>query len=341
MKKYLQMLLIFVLITTAAPMAVTYALSGKPIFPGEGTSENMKETPSDNSKSEISDKADGNDLFQSIEIYDCLADRLVRIGVEEYVAGVVYASMPASFGTEALKAQAIVIRTLVYYRSRHQICCDKHGTVLCTDGSCCLPYETYESSLGDVSQDAADTSYEAVMAAVAETAGLYLSYGEEPINALFHASSSGRTENSNAVLGEAILYLSSVTTPDESDLSVFTHDYLFTAKEFCRLTGLETNEADSRSWSIRSVTNESGRCETVLIEGIAFSGTRLMRLLGLASTHFDITVSEAGVEITSQGIGHGLGMSQYGACLMAKDGSRYEDILYHYYQNTVIVRADQ
>ena len=66
-----------------------------------------------------------------------------------------------------------------------------------------------------------------------------------------------------------------------------------------------------------------------------FKGTEVRSLLNLRSTDFDIEINES-IKITTKGYGHGVGMSQYGANEMAKNGSTYEEILKHYYNNIEI-----
>ena len=65
-----------------------------------------------------------------------------------------------------------------------------------------------------------------------------------------------------------------------------------------------------------------------------FSGTELRKLLGLRSTAFSVTATDAGITFETRGYGHRVGMSQYGADAMALDGSTYMEILAHYYPGT-------
>ena len=96
-----------------------------------------------------------------------------------------------------------------------------------------------------------------------------------------------------------------------------------------------TGEADS--WVGKTVRNDSGRVESVVIGGVKFSGTELRELFSLRSTAFTLDY-DGGFRFTVTGFGHGVGMSQYGANVMASQGADYRTILAHYYPGTELVR---
>ena len=81
---------------------------------------------------------------------------------------------------------------------------------------------------------------------------------------------------------------------------------------------------------------QSNRIKTITINNKLYNGTTVRNLLSLRSTDFTINILDDLVEITTNGYGHGVGMSQYGANHMANDNKTYKEILLHYYQNTEI-----
>ena len=74
----------------------------------------------------------------------------------------------------------------------------------------------------------------------------------------------------------------------------------------------------------------------IKINGIEYTGVKVRNLLNLRSADFTFTKNEIGIVFQTKGYGHGVGMSQYGANGMAKNGYNYEQILNHYYPGTVI-----
>ena len=94
--------------------------------------------------------------------------------------------------------------------------------------------------------------------------------------------------------------------------------------------------SSSKIESIDIDRSDTGRAKYVTINNQKFKGTKFRGLLGLRSTDIDIKVNDDYVYINTKGYGHGVGMSQYGANEMAKEGYNYEDILKYYYTGVEI-----
>lgn len=334
MKKYVQMMLVFVLCLAALPLAVPFMLEAADRLP---TSSDMQESNNNYSNSGgMQEQFDPSEVT-NITIYDVKTGKYVDLETEVYVTGALYSAMPASFGTEALKAQATVIRSLVYYRTATGTHCPLHGDALfCTDPGCCLGYTDYDNAASDVSQDVADFTYAEVKTAVEMTKGVYIAYGSMPAMALFHASSCGRTESMEAVTGEVIPYLISVDTPDESSLPGFETTLTLSPSELLERLGIPQGTEEI---NVQVIANESGRASGVSIAGTLISGRDFAESLSLPSTNVTIIPAGEKYAITSRGIGSGLGMSQYGASVLSSEGYTYYEILSHYYPGTVFKNA--
>ena len=94
------------------------------------------------------------------------------------------------------------------------------------------------------------------------------------------------------------------------------------------------------TWITDPVRNGSDRVETITIGGMTVEGTEVRRLYGLRSASFTAEATAETVRFHVTGYGHGVGMSQYGANVMAIRGSGYADILAHYYPGTTLIRAE-
>lgn len=249
---------------------------------------------------------------------------VLQIEMEEYIVGVVAAEMPASFNTEALKAQAVIARTYALKKiSRGEALTDTVST----------------QSYIDVSQMkikwGSDYSkyYNKIVNAVNSTKGEYLTYNGQYIEAVYHSTSNGYTEDSANVWGKSYPYLKSV----ESSWDKSASSYLkITNKEFdtvMKTLGIEYDENADITIISR---NESGRVSEVKIGDNTYSGVELRNLLGLRSADFDIEVKDGNMIIITRGYGHGVGLSQYGANGMAKAGYSYKQIINHYYSDVKI-----
>ena len=255
------------------------------------------------------------------------AGNLQQMDLREYLVGVVLAEMPASFESEALKAQAVVART--YTRKRMEG--GKHGqAAVCMDSGCCQGWRSGEDYLADGGKPSA---VEKVRAAVADTDGLVLRYEGRLIDATYFSCSGGVTEDAVAVWGQDVPYLKSVQSPGEEEAPRFSDTVTFSPGDFAGKLGLSA-AGDPGSWFGTVTYTAGGGVETMVIRGKRFSGTQLRSKLGLRSTAFSITVSKDKITVTTRGFGHRVGMSQYGAQAMAQEGHSFSEILAHYYTGT-------
>lgn len=257
--------------------------------------------------------------------------------MQEYLMGVVSAEMPASFAAEALKAQAVAARSYAIYCAQT----GKHGAAdVCTDPGCCQAWKDEAARQSGWGENYGDYAQK-IASAVAETEGQYLSYEGKAVFAAFHSSSAGATEDCGAVWNP-LPYLVSVRSP-ETVLDVPNYistlecapidfrDVLLSAYPEADFTG----EPDT--WIGPVVYDDSGRVESAELGGVRLRGTELRGLFSLRSTAFELRYSEGRFVFTVTGFGHGVGMSQYGAKVMAENGADYVEILAHYYTGTVLV----
>jgi len=246
------------------------------------------------------------------------------IGLEEYIIGVVAAEMPAAFNIEALKAQSIAART-------YALKSIQEGKTLTDDEK--------TQSYKDVNQlrvmwgNNFDTYYNKIKKAVETTKGLAILYNNEYIEALYHSTSNGYTENSYEVFGYSYPYLVSVISSWDINATSFLREVTFSFDNLQKILGIDFNQDTLVEILER---NESGRISRIRINENYYTGIELRNLLGLRSADFDINIDSDKVTITTRGYGHGVGMSQYGANGMGNSGKTYVEILKHYYPGTII-----
>ena len=253
-------------------------------------------------------------------------NKVTNIDLEEYVIGVVAAEMPASFHEEALKAQAVAARTYAYYKIKHT---KKDYDVLndISDQGYISKEEMKQKWLEDY-----ELYYNKIKNAVNKTKNEVITYDNEVILAYYFAMSNGYTEDASFVFSDAP-YLESVTSKwDNETLNNFKVDQIVAKDNFCRELNISCNNL-----VINDVTKtKSNRVHEIVINNQTFKGTDIRKKLNLRSTDFEISFTKNEVIITTNGYGHGVGMSQYGANGMAKEGKEYKEILNYYYKNTEI-----
>ncbi len=279
-----------------------------------------------------------NSSTGEIKVYFADKNSTKSMEIEEYLCGVVAAEMPASFEKEALKAQAVAARSYALYRKENPTS-EHPEAAVCTDFSHCKAYKTDEelkNSWGDKSLEYSKKIEDAVY----ETAGEIITYNGEVAMAVFHSQAgSGRTENSKDVWGGDVPYLISVESHGENEAPNFYSTAVFPFEEFKEKLLSKDKEAvinSSKDIGVPSVS-EGGSVKSIKIGGREFTGRDIRSLFGLRSSCFKIKADESSVTFEVTGYGHGVGMSQYGANTMAKEGYSYIQILTHYYTGTKIV----
>ena len=243
-----------------------------------------------------------------------------RIELNEYLIGVTAAEMPASFNIEALKAQAIIARTYTYKAL-------ERGITL-TDNSSTQNYKSIDELKNMWGQNF-NMYYQKIQSAINSTQNIYLTYNGEIIDAVYHSTSNGVTEDAKNVWGNSFPYLVSVDSPYDTTNKTFQTDMYLTYEIIFEKLGIIVNQDTEFNILSKTVGN---RVEFISINGVNFTGVKLRELLGLRSADFTIVKDENGVKFTTKGYGHGVGMSQYGANGMANNGYNYESILKHYYK---------
>lgn len=260
-----------------------------------------------------------------------------QIPLGEFLAGVLAAEMPASYPQEALRAQAVAARSMILWlRETGHFHPDAD---ICSDPSHCLGYVSLAaaaSAWGNNSEEYTN----GILAAVADTEGQTLTYNGEICQALFFAVSSGKTENAGDIWSENVPYLISVDSPWDKSSPKYEQQFVFTQSKLRGL--LEESfpginlQSDASRWFTGSERTASGSIMNLVIGGTTIQGSELRSLLSLASQNFTVKAENGSVTFTTLGYGHGVGLSQYGAAEMAKEGKTYEEILSWYYPGTEI-----
>lgn len=262
---------------------------------------------------------------------------VVTMTLADYLVGVVAAEMPATFEPEAISAQVVAARTYTMHKMLVDREINHPEADVCTDIACCKAYQD-DDALSEKWGDSYSAYIEKIVSAVKETDGVYMQYEGEPILAVFHSSSAGKTETSGNVWGKDLPYLTVVDTPEDgetvpnyiTEVRVSQEDFASTVYE--SLDGLEVY-GEPEEWITDTQYDESGRLENLYICGISVPGTKLREMFELRSTAVEIYYGDGEFVFTVTGYGHGVGMSQYGANSLAAEGKSYKDILNWYYKD--------
>ena len=278
--------------------------------------------------------------YQKIKLLHTESGEIEELDMNEYLYGVVSAEMPASYGKEALKAQAIVARTYTIYKINNND--KKHGEAdICDNSACCQAWISKEDRLQKWNEQSRNEYWAKIVEAVDSTKGKIITYNEKPINAFFHANSGGATEAPvNVWGGSNYPYLQTVATSGEDAYTQYSSEVTVTKEEFKnkiieKHADLDIDFSKADSIKITEYT-EGNRVKNLKVGNLNLSGVEIRNIFGLRSANFKIDIQENNVKFAVIGYGHGVGMSQTGADSLAKQGKKYDEIIKHYYTGVEI-----
>ena len=269
-----------------------------------------------------------------------IGGEVVTMDMGTYLVGVVRSEMPATFDSEALKAQAVAARTYTLYKMEHGGSPSHPDADACDDINCCKAYMDAATAAENWGENAS-LYEEKICDAVRSTDGQCVLYEGAPILAVFHSSSAGATLDASAVWSESLPYLVSVSSPENGEtVPGYYSSATFPFSVLRSLLQSELPEADLSSsptdWFTGIRQTPSGAVLELKVGGVPVTGNRLRTILGLRSPSFTFSFGESDITFSVIGYGHGVGMSQYGANVLAAAGMDYREILAWYYAETMV-----
>ncbi|MGB7712677.1 MAG: SpoIID/LytB domain-containing protein [Microcoleus sp.] len=256
------------------------------------------------------------------------------VDIEQYLYSVLGAEMSGNWPQEALKAQAVAARSYAIHQRLKS-----------------------ETDIYDVDNTQSSQVYKGLQtessgtySAVDTTAGQVLTYNSQIILAVFHSASGGHTENVEDVWTEPLPYLRAVPDFDQG-APVYQWKETFTRDQMSSKISGVGNVISMKP----ERTTAYGSILTMKVVGDGgsrvMSGADLRRVLNLRSTRFTVIPQYGGIfnarnggqpptgfQVAGKGFGHAVGMSQWGAYNLARQGYGYQQILLHYYRGASLAR---
>lgn len=291
------------------------------------------------------DEPAGEPVVDTFLILDESSGELLEVGVRDFVRGAVAAEMPVSFHLEALKAQAVAAHTYALHNHRQQAAepdPELKGADFSADPGARKVFITEEQAR-EFYGERADAAWKKICQAADSVLDEVLEYEGEPIVAAYHAISAGQTEDAANVWSGSAPYL----RPAESAGDLLAPDYesevdLSAAAVREQLTVAYpeiTLGDDPVNWFGEPQRSSSGYVTEIAVGDSLLHGKDIRQLFDLRSHNFDIQYTDAGFAFITYGYGHGVGLSQYGADFLARQGDTYDAILANYYEGATLVEV--
>lgn len=273
-----------------------------------------------------------------ISVMKSESGKVEKLDLTEYTVGALASEMNINCHDEALKAQAVACYTYALYVRERSDKEELNGADLSDDSSVFQGYLNLDERKKKWGNNF-EKYEERAQKIVKEVAGKKMTYNGKPILAAYHDICSGRTESAETVWGEDIPYLQSVTSsgdrlsPDYDKTVTFDEEKFRSAVQI--IDGIELSD-DCESWVGKAERTNSGFVKTIEIGGTKVDSGDFRKALSLASRNFTVSCSDGKFTVKTVGSGHMVGMSQYGADYMARQGSDWQEILKHYYTGITV-----
>lgn len=290
----------------------------------------------------ITEKNSEDNLKETVKVMAAASGQIISMTELEYVIGCVASEVPATYHEEALKAQAIAAYTNLI-RLKQNPDSSLNGADISDSPKTHQGYFTQEQRKEKWGDNYEKYSVK-VEKAVKEVAGIVMTYDGEPIVAAYSAICPGRTESAEVIWGNDIEYLQSIASagdklsPDYSSTLVLTEEQF---KELAEKDGEIKLTGEPESWisDIETSKNGTGVVTKIKIGSKTVTGSKARALFSLKSPSFTVKYNDGSFTFNVSGYGHCVGMSQYGADYMARNGSSYKEILKHYYHGIDFTKA--
>lgn len=333
MKGYGWLLLIVAVLLLLLPLPAYSAPSNdKPPSPSAPT-----DTPTDAKPAPTPNASVEGAVFRVL-----CGEEVVTLAEEDFLLRILAMEMSPDTHPEALKAQAVA--TYTYYARRRQAQAEKADPAL-KGADFATPNDTFpaaytEEKLQERWGENYDANRQKLLEAIRAVEGVTMTYDGKFIDACYHAISCGSTESAETVWGADIPYLQAVASPGDRLAPTYASQVTISAEEVKTILTAELPNlilgSDPATWFGAPTLSAAGTVAQQPIGDTQLAGTRVRQLFGLRSAAFTVTCDGESFTFTVKGYGHGVGMSQYGADYLARQGYSYEEILRYYYTDITL-----
>lgn len=270
-------------------------------------------------------------VADTVKVMNANSKNITEIPLRDYLIGVMASEINAAYHEEAIKAQCVAAHTMLLYSKEYKN--DGLNGADISDSSATHQGFLTEDEQKEKWGENYDANRKKIEKCVDDVIDFVILYDSKPINAVFHSISNGQTENATDVWGGEYPYLISVNSVGDK-LSPAYHSEIKVSEEKFKET-MSENKAElgdkPEKWVEKITNTDTGMVKEIIIGDKSFKGTEIRKLFGLKSSTFTVKYVDGNFVFTVSGYGHGVGMSQYGADYMARQGFKYDEILKHYY----------
>ena len=255
-----------------------------------------------------------------------------KMAMEDYLIGMMAATIPVEYEMETLKAQAILLRSFCLSQMVKE---DGRKVVYDDD---LKEYYSNKNQRKEMWEEKSEEYENKVRQAISETKGMFMVCQDDIINPPFFRLSNGITRDvTEYVLSESKYpYMKSVICKEDTMAEDYIQYVEMKDKEFEKKIKKLVGKKVGKIQKLILYKDKNGYVKEVEINEDKIKGEVFRQFFGLASSCFTLQKIDSVIEIQTKGIGHGFGFSQWEANCLAREGRTYEDLLKHFYKNISI-----
>lgn len=253
-----------------------------------------------------------------------------QMDMEVYLPMMLCREIPWDYEEEMLKAQAVLIRSSLYLRLENKEL-DQNELK-----------ENLENYKNNSQKEQYQMAYKRMEKAVNATKGQVISYQGEICSGVFHRVSAGQTREGSEVLQDTKMsFLKSVDSSQDIQSEDYLHGHYFTEEALKdRLLEIYPDiELSDQPLTEQIVVEKRDSQEYILeirVGSVTVPGEEFRNNLELSSSNFTVQNLDGKIRFLCKGLGHGLGLSQYGGNELAKEGKTYEQIIFTYFPDVIL-----
>ena len=258
-----------------------------------------------------------------------------RITLEEYLMGMMAATIPATYENETLKAQAVILRSHCMSHIIH-----KDGRKIIEEKDI-RQYYFSKKEREYYWKEEYDALQAKIKNAIDETKGKVLLHEGKIISPPFFRVGNGKTRSAKdfPVAGKEYGYIKQAECTADMDFENYITYIDVSRKDFLEKIKYLKKSKEESGGKITLVRDSTEYVKEIYLGKEYISIDEFTKVFKLPSSCFSIETINEKIQFKVTGQGHGFGFSQYQANVFAKEGKTMEELLNYFFTNITIERA--
>lgn len=252
-----------------------------------------------------------------------------KVPMEEYLVGMMAATIPVEYEPETLKAQAVILRSVCMSHMEKE-----NGEKIIHD-DVIKEYYMQVSQCKEIWKENTESNLQKLQEAVEETKGMIVVCNGDILEPSFCRMSNGKTRDVTEYVmrREKYSYMKSVSCDSDKVAADYIQYAKFSHKDFEEIIKNMISDKNVKLEKLIIYRDKNNYVKEIHIGEEVIDGEEFRKNFNLVSSCYSLEIINNAIEIQTKGIGHGFGFSQYEANMMAQEGNNYTYLLKYFFNN--------